>query len=67
MMKYNIKKKRGKRKAIPVTGYQGLKGCETSRIPHFLDNWLTGHGGVVILTCQPGLYPPSKIPVTHFC
>jgi hypothetical protein len=30
-----------KRKAIPVTGRGGPQGCETSRLPHFLDNRLT--------------------------
>jgi hypothetical protein len=28
-------------KAIPVTGREGPEGCETSRLPHFLDNRLT--------------------------
>jgi hypothetical protein len=32
---------RKKSKAIPVTGRGGPQGCETSRIPHFLDNRLT--------------------------
>jgi hypothetical protein len=27
-------------KAIPVTGHKGPWGCETSRLPHFLENWL---------------------------
>jgi hypothetical protein len=35
-----------KSKAIPVTGRGGPLGCETSRLPHFLDNLLT-HGGEV--------------------
>jgi hypothetical protein len=30
-----------KGKAIPVTGRGGPQGCETSRLPHFLDNRLT--------------------------
>jgi hypothetical protein len=30
-----------KGKAIPVTGHEGPQGCETSRLPHFLDNRLT--------------------------
>jgi hypothetical protein len=40
-------------KAITVTGLGGLLGCETSRIPHFLDNRLTDSGEVVSLTCLP--------------
>jgi hypothetical protein len=48
--------KRGK--AIPVTGRGGPKGCEMSRIRHFLDNWLTDGGEVDSLTRQPAaLYP----------
>jgi hypothetical protein len=31
-----------KGKAIPVTGRGGAWGCETSRLPHFLDTRLTG-------------------------
>jgi hypothetical protein len=30
-----------KGKVIPVTGRGGPQGCETSRLPHFLDNLLT--------------------------
>jgi hypothetical protein len=30
-----------KGKAIPIIGRGGQQGCETSRLPHFLDNWLT--------------------------
>jgi hypothetical protein len=41
---------KGKGKAIPVTG------CETSRLPHFLDNRLTYGGAVVSLTCRPPFY-----------
>jgi hypothetical protein len=33
-------------KAIPVTGRGGPYGCETSRLPHFLDNRLTDGGEV---------------------
>jgi hypothetical protein len=36
----------GKGKAIPVTGREGPYGCETSRVPHFLDNRLTDGGEV---------------------
>jgi hypothetical protein len=44
---------KGKGKAIPVTGRGGATGCETSRLPQFLDNRLTDGGEVV------GLTPPA--------
>jgi hypothetical protein len=44
------------RKVIPVTGRGGLWGCETSRLPHFLDNRLTD-GGEVSLTHLPPFTP----------
>jgi hypothetical protein len=47
-------KKKGK--AIPVTGREGPLGCETSRLPHFLDNRLTDGGEVV---------SPMRRPDTH--
>jgi hypothetical protein len=46
-----------KDKAIPVTGRGGPQGCETSRIPHFLDNRLTDGGEVLSLTCRPPFTP----------
>jgi hypothetical protein len=58
----NVKKS----KAIPVTDRGSPQGCETSRLPHFLDNRLTDGGEVVSLTRRPPL-PPMKIPGTHFC
>jgi hypothetical protein len=42
--------KRNKGKVIPVTGREDLWGCETSRLPHFLDNQLKDGGEVVSLT-----------------
>jgi hypothetical protein len=39
-----------KGKAIPVTGRGGLYGCETLKLLHFLDSWLTDGGKVVSLT-----------------
>jgi hypothetical protein len=46
-----------KGKSIPVTGPEGPLGCETSRLPHFLDSRLTDGGEVVSLTRWPHLYP----------
>jgi hypothetical protein len=40
-------------KAIPVRGHGGPLGCETSRLPHFIDNRLTDVGEVVSLTRRP--------------
>jgi hypothetical protein len=49
-----------KSKSIPVTDRGGPQGCETSRLPHFLDNRLTD-GGDVSLTCRPAaLYPQEE-------
>jgi hypothetical protein len=39
-----------KGKAIPVTGRGSPQGCETSRVPRFLDNWLIRGSEVVSLT-----------------
>jgi hypothetical protein len=49
--------KRGK--AIPVTGREGPWGCETSKLPHFLDNQLIDGGVVVCLMRQP-LFTPQE-------
>jgi hypothetical protein len=54
-----------KGKAIPVTGSGGPLGCETSRLPHFIDNRLTVGGEVVSLTPRSP-FAPRKIPGTHF-
>jgi hypothetical protein len=42
--------------------YKKLKACETSRLPHFVDNRLTDGGEVVSLTRWPP-FTPRKIPV----
>jgi hypothetical protein len=43
-------------KTIPVTGRGGLYVCETSRLPHFLDNRLTDGGEVVSRTHLPRVF-----------
>jgi hypothetical protein len=48
-----------KGKAIPVTDRGGLQGCETSRLPQFLDSRLTDGGEIVSLTCRPPFIPPE--------
>jgi hypothetical protein len=51
-----VKVKKGK--AIPVTGRGGPKGCETSRLPHFLDGRLTDGSEIISLMRRPqALYP----------
>jgi hypothetical protein len=47
-------------KAIPVTGREGPKGCETSKLPHLLGNRLTDGGKVVSLTRQPRFTPQES-------
>jgi hypothetical protein len=63
---WNMHKITKEGKAIPVAGRGGPYGCESSRIPHFLDNRLTGDGEVVSLNRRPN-FTPRKIPDTHFC
>jgi hypothetical protein len=48
-------------KAIPVTGREGPQGCETSKIPHFLDNRLIDGGKVVSLTRRPPITPQEDL------
>jgi hypothetical protein len=50
-------KSEGKVKAISVKDRGGSQGCETSRLPHFLDNRLTDGGEVVSLTRWSLLIP----------
>jgi hypothetical protein len=52
--------------SIPITGYEGLGGCETSRISSSLDNWFTDGGEVYRITRWPH-FTSSKILGTHFC
>jgi hypothetical protein len=53
-----------KRQSYPVTGREGPLGCETSRLPHFLDNRLTDGGEFVSPPRRPP-FTPRKIPGTH--
>jgi hypothetical protein len=53
-------------KAIPVTGRGGPQGCDTSRLPNFLENQLKNGGEVVSLMHRPP-FIPRKIAGTHFC
>jgi hypothetical protein len=46
-----------KGRAIPVTDHEGPWGCETSRLPHFLDNRLTDGGEVIGPTRRPPFTP----------
>jgi hypothetical protein len=52
-------------KNFPVTGHGGPKGCGASKLPHFLDTWLTNGGEVLSLTCRLS-FTERKIPGTHF-
>jgi hypothetical protein len=45
-----------KNKAIPVTGRGGPQNCETTKLPHSLDNRLTDGGELLSLTLA-ALYP----------
>jgi hypothetical protein len=66
-VEFDYKKEAGKKsKAIAVTGRGGPYGCETSRLPQYLENRLTDSGEVVIITRRPS-FNPRKIPDTHFC
>jgi hypothetical protein len=49
--------KKVKGKAILVTCRWGTKACETSKLPHFLDNRLTDGGKVVSHTRRPPFTP----------
>jgi hypothetical protein len=51
---------KAKGKAIPVIGREDPQGCETSRLPHFLDSQLTDGGEFVSLTRRPPYNPPRE-------
>jgi hypothetical protein len=56
---------KGKGEGVLVTGCGGPWGCEMSRLPQFLDSWLTDDGEVVSLTFWL-LFTPRKIPSFKF-
>jgi hypothetical protein len=47
-------------KAIPVIGRGDLKSCETSRLPHVLDNRLRDGGELISLTRRPAAFYPQE-------
>jgi hypothetical protein len=49
-----------KGRAVPVTDRGGPQGCDTSTLPHFLNNRLTDGGEVVSLTRQRPFTPPGR-------
>jgi hypothetical protein len=53
---FNVKGKKKRGKAVPVTGHEGPQGCETLRLPHFLDSQLT-NGREVVSLAPAALYP----------
>jgi hypothetical protein len=53
-----------KQEAIPITDRGGPLGCETSRLPYFLDSRLIDGSKVVSPTRRP-LFTPRNIPGTH--
>jgi hypothetical protein len=55
------------RKAILVTGRAGPRGCETSRLSHFLDNRLTEGRDVIGLMHRPRSTPHKTFSGTDFC
>jgi hypothetical protein len=60
LVKRNTTINKKKCTAIPVTDRGGQYGCETSRLPHFLDNRLTDGGKVVIRKRWPPFSPPPQ-------
>jgi hypothetical protein len=60
--KFRFKIVHVKGKAISVICHGDAQGCETSRLPHFLDNRLSDGGGVVRFIRRPATFIPRKIP-----
>jgi hypothetical protein len=53
---FSLSSKVKKSKAIPVKGREGPQGCETSKLPYFLDNRFSD--GVEVASLKPvALYP----------
>jgi hypothetical protein len=53
--------KKTKYEVAPVTGRGGPQGCETSRLPYFLEKWANTDGGeVVSLTRRPAVLYPQE-------
>jgi hypothetical protein len=48
-----------KSRVVPVTGREGPYGCETLRVPHYLDNRQKDGSEVVSLTRRP-LFTPKE-------
>jgi hypothetical protein len=49
-----------KETAMPITGRECPENCETSRLQHFLDNWLIDDGEVVSLICRLPFTPSGR-------
>jgi hypothetical protein len=60
----NIKKKKGKGKAVPLQAWSGPDGPRKLRFPDYMTT--AQDGGKVSLTHRPPL-PPGNAPGTHFC
>jgi hypothetical protein len=63
MFKKVREEKKEKSKAVPVTGSGGLLGCESSRLPHYLENRPTDSSDVASVTLRPAGRP---LPLERF-
>jgi hypothetical protein len=52
--------------SIPVLGRGGPYGCETSRLPHFLENHFRDVNELVGLTCRPAALCSQEDPWCSF-
>ena len=62
---FNIRKKCGKGKSVPLQDWSGPEGSRQLRFPDYMATAQDG-GKVVSLTRRPTL-PPGNTPGTHFC